>query len=111
MNKWSAQFGLVAAVLILLTAGGSAWAECAWVLWQENTGDRVSWEIQGAHKSLDECQKTQMRIWEVVGTRCDREQCPGVEKVSKVAPNYISLAFKGGGYYSFHEADLSPGHH
>jgi hypothetical protein len=52
----------LAALLVLLTPW-SAWAECAWVLWQtsEAPGYAVSWTQQGAWSAEAECRKQRAR--------------------------------------------------
>ncbi len=48
--------GVVAAVLLIV--GTEAWAECAWVLWEEHrisTQDKPSWLVRGATETKHEC--------------------------------------------------------
>ena len=54
--------GVICAVLLIV--GSEAWAECAWVLWQETVINKASrteirstrdWNMQSAHPSYSEC--------------------------------------------------------
>jgi hypothetical protein len=94
----------VAYFIVLLTTAstGVAAAECAWILWQENSlltfgqhgGHSKWWEIVGSYTASDACTQAQLRVWEALATRCDGGKCPGVQEVKKVSPSLVILDFK-----------------
>ena len=72
--------GLIVALVLVIVIPSISSAECAWVLWQKSKGTQyfetglpvrsgTGWEVIGAHKTLDLCQKDKPREYEKMKTR------------------------------------------
>jgi hypothetical protein len=57
----------------LLASAATAYAECAWVLWQEIKEDyekkiTTTWKLHAAHQTRVDCDHMLIRMWEVFKT-------------------------------------------
>jgi len=94
-----ARRALLLVALSALTATATAYAECAWVVWEKNElyrPDDVSttWKIQVARQDQPQCEDVLRRLWEAELKHLQSSSdSPGVKEV-KSAPGYISVTFK-----------------
>jgi hypothetical protein len=53
----------VACAALLVPIGGTAWTECAWVLWQREVIDKreIGWNPREAFKTADECKSRESK--------------------------------------------------
>ena len=98
------------ALLLLLTLTTSAYAECAWVLWEERdfwsggasaSDSSKEWTIHFARGTQADCEIVLVRVWQVrVKHNQPGADTPGIKDV-KSAPGYVAVNYQTGGSTSY----------
>lgn len=96
---------IICTVAIFMLYAISAFAECAWVLWNKHESTYLyrnrapefseRWELHKAFATLEECKQIKQKIWEVTANRYeDLSQYKGIEKVDKVPYEAVFITLK-----------------
>ena len=92
--------------ILSLLVGGTASAECAWILWKHATSQVLRniptahdysdyWTLEGTFIAYDQCRKAQQGVWETVVKGMEKCAAPAdcaQRKLQKVPYNYVSIS-------------------